>query len=206
MVYFCSAMENKSNKAEKTKQFIVEKTAPIFNRKGYAGTSLNDMMNATGLTKGSIYGNFVNKDDVALAAFDFNLKQVNNVISGEMASRNTFREKLLAYTKVYENFLEFPFPEGGCPVLNTAVDADDTHPLLRQKAADAMMNWKNMITKLIQKGIGNNEFRTDVDPEQVALTIIATIEGAIMITKLTGKLNYRRAIMGSVEKLINDLV
>lgn len=199
-------MENKSNKAEKTKQFIVEKTAPIFNRKGYAGTSLNDMMNATGLTKGSIYGNFVNKDDVALAAFDFNLKQVNNVISGEMASRNTFREKLLAYTKVYENFLEFPFPEGGCPVLNTAVDADDTHPLLRQKAADAMMNWKNMITKLIQKGIGNNEFRTDVDPEQVALTIIATIEGAIMITKLTGKLNYRRAIMGSVEKLINDLV
>ena len=123
-----------------------------------------------------------------------------------MASRKTFREKLLAYTKVYENFLEFPFPEGGCPVLNTAVDADDTHPMLKQKAADAIMHWKNAIAKLIQKGIGNNEFRPDVDPEQIALTIIATIEGAIMITKLTGKLNYRRAIMGSVEKLINDLV
>ena len=199
-------MENRSNKAEKTKQFIVEKTAPIFNMKGYAGTSLNDMMQATGLTKGSIYGNFVNKDDVALAAFDFNLKKVNEVIIREMASRKTFREKLLAYTKVYENFLEFPFPEGGCPVLNTAVDADDTHPTLKQKAADAIIQWKNAITKLIQKGIGNNEFRPDVDPEQIALTIIATIEGAIMITKLTGKLNYRRAIMGSVEKLINDLV
>ena len=198
-------MENRSNKAEKTKQFIVEKTAPIFNMKGYAGTSLNDMIQATGLTKGSIYGNFVNKDDVALAAFDFNLKKVNEVISTEMASRKTFREKLLAYTKVYENFLEFPFPEGGCPVLNTAVDADDTHPMLKQKAADAIMHWKNAIAKLIQKGIGNNEFRPDVDPEQIALTIIATIEGAIMITKLTGKLNYRRAIMGSVEKLINDL-
>ena len=199
-------MEIRSNKAEKTKQFIVEKTAPIFNMKGYAGTSLNDMIQATGLTKGSIYGNFVNKDDVALAAFDFNLKKVNEVISTEMASRKTFREKLLAYTKVYENFLEFPFPEGGCPVLNTAVDADDTHPMLKQKAADAIMHWKNAIAKLIQKGIGNNEFRPDVDPEQIALTIIATIEGAIMITKLTGKLNYRRAIMGSVEKLINDLV
>ena len=206
MVYFCIAMEIRSNKAEKTKQFIVEKTAPIFNMKGYAGTSLNDMIQATGLTKGSIYGNFVNKDDVALAAFDFNLKKVNEVISTEMASRKTFREKLLAYTKVYENFLEFPFPEGGCPVLYTAVDADDTHPMLKQKAADAIMHWKNAIAKLIQKGIGNNEFRPDVDPEQIALTIIATIEGAIMITKLTGKLNYRRAIMGSVEKLINDLV
>jgi len=199
-------MENKTGKAEKTKQFIVEKTAPIFNMKGYAGTSLNDMINATGLTKGSIYGNFVNKDDVALAAFDFNLKKVNSVIREEMSTRTTFREKLLVYTKVYENFLEFPFPEGGCPVLNTAIEADDTHPLLKQKASDAIVHWKDSLTKLIQKGIESKEFKQDVNPEQIALTIIATIEGAIMITKLTGKLNYRRAIMQSVEKLINDLV
>ena len=198
-------MENKTSKAERTRQFIVEKTAPIFNMKGYAGTSLNDMMGATGLTKGSIYGNFVNKDDVALAAFDFNLKQVDNVIRQEMANRNTYREKLMVYTKVYENFLEFPFPKGGCPVLNTAVDADDTHPALKQKASEAVNNWKNTLSRLIQKGIGNNEFRPDIDPEQIALTIIAMIEGAIMITKLTGKLNYRRAIMASVDKLIDDL-
>ena len=198
-------MENKTSKAERTRQFIVEKTAPIFNMKGYAGTSLNDMMDATGLTKGSIYGNFVNKDDVALAAFDFNLKQVDNVIRQEMANRNTYREKLMVYTKVYENFLEFPFPKGGCPVLNTAVDADDTHPALKQKASEAVNNWKNTLSRLIQKGIGNNEFKPDIDPEQIALTIIAMIEGAIMITKLTGKLNYRRAIMASVDKLIDDL-
>lgn len=193
------------SKAEKTKQFIVEKTAPIFNKKGYAGTSLNDMISATGLTKGSIYGNFANKDDVALAAFDYNLKKVDSVIRGEMATKNSFREKMLVYTHVYENFLEFPFPDGGCPVLNTAIEADDTHPQLKERANEALMNWKSVLTKLIQKGIANNEFRQDVDPEQAALTIIATIEGAIMITKLTGRLNFRRAIMKSVEKFINDL-
>lgn len=42
------------NKAQRTRQFIVEKTAPIFNVKGYAGTSLADMTEATGLTKGSV--------------------------------------------------------------------------------------------------------------------------------------------------------
>lgn len=193
------------SKAERTKQFIVEKTAPIFNKKGYAGTSLNDMIDATGLTKGSIYGNFVNKDDVALAAFDFNLKKVDTVIRQEMAAVNTYREKLLVYTKVYQNFYEFPFPEGGCPVLNTAIEADDTHPELRKKAADAIINWKDSVVRLIQKGIATQEFAHDTDPEQVALTMIATIEGAVMITKLTGKLNYRRAIMKSVDKLINDL-
>jgi len=193
------------SKAERTKQFIVEKTAPIFNTKGYAGTSLNDMIGATGLTKGSIYGNFVNKDDVALAAFDFNLKKVNTIIGQEIAASSSYREKLMAYTKVYENYFGFPFPEGGCPVLNTAVESDDTHPELKKRAMEAMISWKNRVSSLIEKGIENKEFRSDVDPEQIALTIIATIEGAIMITKLTGKLNYRRLIMQSVEKLIDDL-
>ena len=72
---FANLFVTNMSKAERTKQFIVEKTAPIFNMKGYAGTSVNDMMAATGLTKGSIYGNFKNKDDVALAAFDHNRKR-----------------------------------------------------------------------------------------------------------------------------------
>jgi TetR/AcrR family transcriptional repressor of nem operon len=107
--------------------------------------------------------------------------------------------------RIFENFLESPFPEGGCPVLNTAVEADDTHPELKNKAAGAIISWKNTVTSLVQKGIDAKEFRPDIDPEQIALTMIATIEGAIMITKLTGKLNYRRSIMKSVEKMIDDL-
>jgi len=56
------------SKSDRTKKFIVEQTAAIFNEKGYAGTTITDLTNATKLTKGSIYGNFTNKDDVALAA------------------------------------------------------------------------------------------------------------------------------------------
>lgn len=193
------------NKAEKTRQFIVEMTAPVFNEKGYTGTSLNDMTNATGLTKGSIYGNFANKDEVALACFDHNLQKVGMIIRQEMDKKTTFKDKLLVYVHVYENFLKHPFPAGGCPILNTATEADDTHPLLKQKAADAIHNWKNIITGLIEKGIQQGEFSKHTNVEQTALTMIATIEGCIMITKLTGKMNYRKAIMQSVEKLINEL-
>lgn len=145
------------NKAEKTKQFIVEMTAPVFNEKGYTGTSLNDMTNATGLTKGSIYGNFANKDEVALAAFDHNLQKVGVIIRQEMDKKTTCKDKLLVYVHVYENFLKHPFPVGGCPILNTAIEADDTHPLLKQKAVDAVHNWKNIITGLIEKGIQQEE-------------------------------------------------
>src|SRR5258708_491370 len=98
------------SKAERTRQLIVEKTAPIFNTKGFAGTSLSDMTEATGLTKGSIYGNFTNKDEVALAAFDHNLQKLRNIVGQEMAKQTTARGQLLAYVRVYDNFLKYPFP------------------------------------------------------------------------------------------------
>ncbi|MBO9732147.1 MAG: TetR/AcrR family transcriptional regulator [Chitinophaga sp.] len=193
------------NKAAKTKQFIVEMTAPLFNEKGYTGTSLHDMTHATGLTKGSIYGNFANKDEVALAAFDYNLQKIGAIIRPEMDKKNNSRDKLMVYVQVYDNFLKHPFPEGGCPILNTATEADDTHPLLKQKAIDALRQWKNSIVTIIETGIQQGEFNKQVNAEQTALTLIALIEGCIMIAKLTGKANYRKAIMGSVEKIIREL-
>jgi TetR/AcrR family transcriptional repressor of nem operon len=193
------------SKAEKTRQFIIEKTAPIFNTKGYAGTSLNDMTASTGLTKGSIYGNFTNKDEVALAAFDYNLQQVGNIISDEMNKKESIQDKLLVYVTVYSNCLKQTFPTGGCPILNTAVEADDTHPELRKKAMSAILSWKHKITTLIEKGIENKEFNAAIDSEEIALTIIAMIEGGTMLAKLTGKYDHRKSVMKSVERLIKGL-
>jgi len=194
------------SKAEKTKAFIIEKTAPIFNKKGYAGTSINDMTDATGLTRGSIYGNFANKDEVALAAFDYNLQKINTIFKAEIEKKNTAKDKLLVFVHVYINFLSHPFPSGGCPILNTATEADDTHPELKKKVLFGILRWKDTIIELIEKGIADKEFAENVNPEQIALTIIATIEGGLMITQTTGKLNYLKLIMKSVEKIINDLV
>lgn len=193
------------SKAERTRQFIVEKTAPIFNIKGYAGTSVSDMTEATGLTKGSIYGNFADKNEVALAAFEHNWKCVQAAVRAEMDKRKTCKDKLLTFARVYENFQSNAFPEGGCPLLNTAVEADDTHPRLREKAAAALQGWKKNIVALIEAGVAGKEFRADVDAEQTALTLIALIEGAIMMARLTGNARHRKAVMPAVKKIIHDL-
>jgi len=193
------------SKAEKTKQYIIEKTAPVFNKKGYAGTSLNDIIDQTGLTKGSIYGNFENKDEVALAAFEHNVNKVSALFKEEIQKQNTIKEKLLVYPLQYEKFLKYPFPEGGCPILNTAIEADDTHPLLRAKALSAFSNWKNAIIRLIEKGKEKKEIKKNVNAEETAIAIIALIEGGIMLTKLTGKTSYIKTTTQKVIDIINDL-
>ena len=192
-------------KSEKTKQYIIEKTAPLFNTRGYAGTSMNDMVAATGLTKGSIYGNFKNKDEVACAAFDSNFSRIQNLIGSELEKHRTYKGKLLAYTKVYENFLKDPFPIGGCPILNTATESDDTHPELKKRAGTALTSWKNSISGLIRKGIEAKEFKKNIDPDQMAITLLALLEGGIMVGKLTGSKKYKNDIAKSIESIIQNL-
>lgn len=194
------------SKAQRTKQFIIEKTAPIFNMKGYSGTSMSDITEATGLTKGSIYGNFANKDEVALAAFRFNVKKLHDIFAREIEKEKTFKGKLLVYPRLYSDYYDLRVTQGGCPIINTATEADDTHPVLKKKVERVILSWKEQLVYFIEQGILLGEFKApSIDPEKTALTIIAIIEGAVMIAKITGNLSTLADIMLSVTKIIEDL-
>lgn len=194
-----------SSKSARTKQFIIERTAPVFNAKGYAGTSINDMMLATGLTKGSIYGNFENKDEVALEAFDHNFGMVVFYLRQKMAERSTSIDKLLVYPETYRNFLKIPFLKAGCPVLNTSTEADDTHPLLRERAIHALKFWKNAVEKHIHVGIEKKEIKSNTNAAEFAAILMSLIEGAVMQAKVTGKTTELNVTMNYLEKMIRDL-
>lgn len=193
------------SKADKTKEFIIEKTAPIFNTKGYAGTSLNDLTEVTGLTKGSIYGNFKNKDEVAIEAFKHNVQLVRLHFMSEMENEISFRGKLLISTKLFSAYSGSTLPVGGCPILNTAIESDDTHPGLKELAKKALLKWKDDFVEILNAGIQAGEFSSDLNTEQVAFTILTLIEGSIMINKLTDNSKHILLIMESLRDYINQL-
>jgi TetR/AcrR family transcriptional regulator, transcriptional repressor for nem operon len=198
-------MKGTPGKAERTRQFIIEKTAPIFNTKGYAGTYLSDLTEATGLTKGSIYGNFENKDEVAIAAFDYNFGRVNDYVAKKILSVENSIERLLMYPRIYRDFLKIPFLRPGCPILNTSTEADDTHPQLKAKAANALQYWKKAIENQIKRGIERHEIKADTDPSEIAVIIMSLIEGAVMQAKVTNRSTELRIAMDYLEKIIIQL-
>lgn len=198
-------MAQELSKGERTRQLIIEKTAPVFNTKGYAGTSLTDLTEATGLTKGSIYGNFENKDAVALAAFDYNFKKVTDYVKERLLATDNSIERLLVYPDVYRHFLTIPFLKPGCPILNTSTEADDTHPELREKAAGALNFWKKSLENQVKRGIERKEIRPTVQPTQVAVLIISIIEGAVMQAKVVGRSTELKIAMDFLEDFIREL-
>lgn len=170
-------------KAERTRHFIIEKAAPLINRKGMAGTSINDIMDATQLTKGSVYGNFENKEEICYEAFDYLLKRVSAALSATMSAKKTYREKLLAFINYYPGTL---VQDGyyGCPMMNFGVEADDTNPVMKQKVSKAINATEELITKLVRAGIEAGEFRKDVDAEAFAVKAFAMIEGGMWISRI----------------------
>lgn len=192
-------------KSERTKQFIIEKTAPVFNKKGYAGTSFNDLMSETGLSKGCIYGYFDDKDEIALAAFDYNHNKVNEYMKSKIVATDNSIERLLIYPNTYRNYYKLPFLQAGCPILNTSTEADDTHPKLKERASNALAFWKKSIENQIKRGIERNEINASTDPTEVAVILIALIEGAFMQAKVTGKITELKIAMDYLEKIILNL-
>ena len=126
---------------EATRRRIVEQSAAVFNRHGYSGTSMSELMAATGLEKGGLYRHFESKQDLAAAAFDYAWETVSEPRRRGLEDCATSLDKLLL---LVQNFVEQPprtLP-GGCPLLNTAIDSDDGNPVLRGKARAALDQWR----------------------------------------------------------------
>jgi len=195
----------KTTKSENTKRLIIEKTATVFNTKGYAGTSINDLMTATGLSKGCIYGNFENKDEIALNVFDHNFGKVTRHMKDRILATESSIERLLVYPQTYKNYFRYPFLQAGCPILNTATEVDDTHPKLKERTQKALAFWKTSIENQIKRGIARKEIKEDTDPTEIAVIMISMIEGAFMQAKVNNHMVELKIAMSFLENLIKNL-
>ncbi|GAA0321174.1 TetR/AcrR family transcriptional regulator [Bacillus carboniphilus] len=192
-------------KGEKTKQQIIIMATDVFNQKGYFGTSLTDIMNATGLKKGGIYNHFENKEELAIASFDYAIEVMTQTYANAIKGKKSAIDQLVALFSIYENVIEDPPLKGGCPILNTAVESDDTNPVLREKAQEAMSKWLRLLQVTIRKGIKRNEIRPTVNIESLSSFITSTIEGAVMLSKLYNTNIYMKHAINNLTEHIDGL-
>jgi len=171
-------------KAERTRQFIIEQAAPIFNRKGVAGTSISDIMEATKLAKGGIYGNFATKEEISVEVFDYMMEKVMEELRVVAASEISSGGKLYALLDFHRNYAVKPTMIGGCPLLNFGIEADDTNPLIKRRVNEVILAMEDSIVALVERGIRYGEFRKDWDARSFAIRMFAMLEGGILISRI----------------------
>jgi TetR/AcrR family transcriptional regulator, transcriptional repressor for nem operon len=190
-------------KAERTRQFIIEKSAPILNSKGIAGTSISDIMEATQLAKGGIYGNFATKDEITVEAFDYMLNAIKEKVNSVAAAAPTAREKLFVILEFYRQYPGEPTMVGGCPILNFGVESDDTNPVIKKRVSDAIDYFQESIERVIRSGIKKGEFRADWDVPAFVIRMFAMLEGGILIGRIQNSNKPMCVLIDSLQKEIS---
>jgi AcrR family transcriptional regulator len=190
-------------KSEETRKFIIEKSAPIFNMHGYKGTTMSQLTKAINMTKGAIYGNFNDKDEIAFAAFDHNFAEISKKIEDIVRSKENACDKLIAFANFYlDEFVEIS-SKGGCPLMNAAIDADNIHPTLKARVAEAIETWINSVIRIVYSGIEHKQIHPNVKPEQFASVFVSLIEGGMMLAKATGNTIHLSRNIDQIICLVN---
>ena len=172
-------------KAEKTRRNIIEEAAVLFNQKGYSGTSLQDIMKATGLSKGGLYGHFKGgKEEIAVAAFEHAVSSVYSKVGKRTKVIENSIDKLKAVVFYYREHIFNPPVEGGCPIQNTSVEADDNHPVLRERVVRAIDDWHSRLVYTLEKGIKRGEIDATINTSDFATFFIGSLEGGIMLARI----------------------
>lgn len=177
----------RNTKGEKTRVFIVQKASRLFNTRGYAASSISDVMAETGLKKGGIYNHFETKEDLMRGAFDFAIQEMGNEYTNAIARHSSYANKLVAIVDVVQRVAEQELMPGGCPIMNAAIEADDTNPILRERAQTAMDGLLSLVRSIVRGGVTSGEFNETLDVDYVATVWISTLEGALMLSKLYGQ-------------------
>jgi TetR/AcrR family transcriptional repressor of nem operon len=172
--------------------------------RGVAAASMSDVTAACELERGGVYNHFSSKDELSLAAFDYAAQLVRKrLVDAAEAERDPVR-KIDAMIAVYRNVAQNPLLPGGCPLLNAAIEADDTNPPLRNRVRKAMSGWRTLLVRAVEEALAAKQL-APVDPEAFASIVIAALEGGIMLSSLYRDPTHMHAVVDHLRSWITSL-
>ena len=184
---------------------ILKQAGRLFNLHGYKATSIGHVTNATGYTKGAVYRHFKSKEGLEVDTLSYLASQVYEHLSKRIRQEKNAGDKLRAVLSYHESYVTKPPIQGGCPLLNAAIEADDSNPLLRKKAHAILITLKESIIHILDRGIEFKQIKKSVDKNYFATVMIAGLEGAIMMSKLSKTDHDIRTVIRHLDKMIKEI-
>ena len=173
------------NKAEATRQTILQKAFELCYVNGYQTTSIDNIIATTQVTKGAFYYHFKNKDEMGLAI-------ISEILKPTLTS--SFKKVLQAeqnpldaiYSLVHNLLLENDFlkVEHGCPVANLAQEMTPWNAAFRKELNELTQEWMDAMTGVIEKGKTEGYVSADVNARQIAMFIVSGYWGIRSFGKL----------------------
>lgn len=181
------AAETKSTKGAATRDQILNAAARLIHVQGYQCTTLDDVLRESGVGKGNFYYYFKSKEDLGYAMID-RTTQVFVERSLGPAFADAEADPIAQISAFLDRVLEAQRQRncvGGCVMGNLASELSDVHEGFRQRLVGIFDLWRARLAEAVSRGQGRGSVRADVDATRVAQFLVAGLEGAILLSKVT---------------------
>lgn len=189
-------------KTEKpTRDLILKAASRLMALRGYHSTSLDDLLRESGVGKGNFYYYFKNKEELGYAILD-------RIVRGfvERTLEPCFSdERIRPLDRVrcfLDRILEIQRDKncvGGCPMGNLASELSDVHEGFRRRLAEIFTVWRERVTEALREAQADSSLRSDSDPASLAHFLVAALEGAILMTKVTKDIQIMTTCVGELK-------
>jgi TetR/AcrR family transcriptional repressor of nem operon len=180
-----------TDRGSETRRRILEVAAEAFAERGYVGTSLSDVLKASGVTKGGFYFHFPSKEALALAALRHKQEQWTGVVMAAVMRRPRAVEQLQA---MVEALCDLHEQDRSCRAISRlCTELGDEHPELRPQLSTQLTTWMDMVAAVLRRGQDEGDIRPDVEPETAAEVAVESFIGLETVAEvLTGRADLRR--------------
>jgi AcrR family transcriptional regulator len=195
----------REKQSEKTKQKIIDAAIQLFSRKGFHSTSLSELAEATGLTKGALYHHFESKDTLFYAVLE-NLRFLwRERVFRDMLQKKGALERLETLFDNHACLIEER--ETFCLVLSSLVmEMDNVNSEFMDALREIFADLTALIQRVIEKGQENGEIRKNLDPYLLSLNLVGMMEGNSIPWILNrGSVNYQNMSKTQRHILLNGL-
>lgn len=162
-----------------------------------AGTSITDIMRATKLAKGGIYGNFENKEEICLEAFNYLAESFSSQLDLAIGKGKNVKSRFFNLLDIYE---DMDAMEGGCPMLNFGTESDDTNVGIRDEVKKLIRGTQKRIFTIISDGIINKEISAEINPRHFSIKVYAMLEGGILCRRVLESNEQMEIIIDVIKK------
>ncbi|MEN8243651.1 MAG: TetR/AcrR family transcriptional regulator [Thermodesulfobacteriota bacterium] len=167
------------SKGELTRQTIVDQSLQLFSVKGYYNTSIKDVLEATGLTKGGLYGHFTSKEEIWHAVYDHAVSIWRSLVFKDVRRCSDPLERLDAFIKNdLENYLGGEVFDGGCFFLNMLVELSGQSASMSKQILRGFVRLSRLLRLWLEEAMDSGQVAADADPREIANFIVISLNGA----------------------------
>jgi AcrR family transcriptional regulator len=195
-----------TNKGILTRQNITQKSLQVFSVKGYFNTSINDILEATGLTKGGLYGHFASKEDIWYAVYDEAVKIWRSIVFRNTAKITDPLERIeVTIENHLANYLGKDVFEGGCFFVNMLVEISGQSDKMSRHILRGFVQFSRLLRKWLEDADDRGLLKKGLNYREISDFIIISLNGAATLYTASKDTSIWKETITQMRFYINQL-